>query len=56
MKLSYDISEPDQVTKELADSIVSLILDSAVTYHQADKALACAQELLQTNTRPAFKV
>ena len=52
VKLAYNSQEPCAEAKDLAGSIVELILCSGVTYAQADAALEEAQRRLYAETRP----
>ncbi len=49
---AYRISEPNETAKSLALAITALVVNSAVTYKEAEDALEYAQRLLMEQTRP----
>ena len=44
--------EYDERVVALAKKIAELVVDSSVTYKEADEALVVAQDFLETKTRP----
>lgn len=46
--------EYDEKVVALAKKITELVIDSSVTYKEADEALAVAQDFLETKTRPVI--
>jgi hypothetical protein len=54
MRLSYDLTEPDAATIELAEKILQLLISSGLTYQQADNALTEAQKMLIVKTKPVI--
>lgn len=49
---AYQPYEPNQKSVNLAEKITALIIDSAVTYQEADDALVETQKILKNNTKP----
>lgn len=52
MLKSYRISEPNEKAKALAKKVTELLVNSSVTYQEAEDALELAQVLLMERTRP----
>ncbi len=52
MLKSYRISEPNEKAKALAEKVTELLVNSSVTYQEAEDALELAQVLLMEQTRP----
>ena len=46
--------EYDEKVVALAKKITELVIDSSVTYKEADEALVVAQDFLETKTRPVI--
>lgn len=46
--------EYDERVVALAKKITELVIDSSVTYKEADEALVVAQDFLETKTRPVI--
>lgn len=49
---AYRISEPNEKARALAEEITAVVVNSAVTYKEAEDALEYAQRLLMEQTRP----
>lgn len=52
MMQAYRISEPSEKSKQLGEEITTVVVNSAVTYKEAEDALEYAQRLLMEQTRP----
>lgn len=52
MLKSYRISAPNEKAKALAKKVTELLVNSSVTYQEAEDALELARVLLMERTRP----
>ena len=52
MYRSYRANEPNEKSKDLAEKVTALVIDSAVTYKEAMDALEAAQDMLMEKTIP----
>lgn len=52
MLKSYRISAPNEKAKTLAEKVTELLVNSSVTYQEAEDALELARVLLMERTRP----
>lgn len=48
----YRANEPNEQSKDLAEKITALVIDSAATYKEAMDALEAAQDMLMEKTIP----
>ncbi len=54
MLKSYRISAPNEKAKTLAKKVTELLVNSSVTYQEAEDALELAQVLLMEQTKPVL--
>ena len=54
MRQSYRVPETDEKILALAVNLVTVIVDSGVTFQQASDALTAAQDMLFTKYRPVI--
>ena len=54
MRLPYQSIEPDHETVALAEKILAVLVQSGLSYQQANSALETAQKLLEEKTKPVI--
>ena len=54
MRLPYQAIEPDHEAVALAEKILAVLVQSGLSYQQANSALETAQKLLEEKTKPVI--
>ena len=54
MRLPYQPIEPDHETVALTEKILTVLVQSGLSYQQASSALETAQKLLDEKTKPVI--
>lgn len=54
MKNYLTLRDPNQKSRTIGAAIAALIIESSLTYSEAEDALACAEKLIMEQAHPVF--